>query len=80
MKAKNGDLHREPFLDVFKILNSLDQCKFIYLTGAKLRLLSITHKYYSSIFVFLPYSIVNVHKTGQWSEGYRWFCVSVMTP
>ncbi len=27
MKAKNGDLHREPFLDVFKILNSLDQCK-----------------------------------------------------
>ena len=40
MKAKNGDLHREPFLEVFKILKSLDQCNFI-LDGRKIKTFAI---------------------------------------
>ena len=70
MKAKNGDLHREPFLDVFKILNSLDQCKFIF-DGRKIKAFISNPQMLFNYFLPRAYSMVKVHKTGQWSEGNR---------
>lgn len=64
---------------VFLILNSLDQCKFIF-DGRKIKAFISNPQILFNYFRWIAYSIVNVHKTGQWSEGYRWFCVSVITP